>query len=29
MTTLAPGAGRGWPPNRTVHAPLRHRETLS
>ena len=26
MTTLARGTGRGWPPSRTVHAPLDHRE---
>jgi len=26
VTTLAPGAGRGRRPSRTVHAPLDHRE---
>ena len=26
MSTLAPGAGRGRPPTRTVHAPHEHRE---
>ena len=26
MSTLADGTGRGRPPNRTVHAPLDHRE---
>jgi hypothetical protein len=26
MSTFAPGAGRGRPPTRTVHAPHEHRE---
>ena len=26
MSTFAPGAGRGRPPTRTIHAPHEHRE---